>query len=125
MWHPTDSTPTPQLDWVGPITFARRHPGPPGIDVDLGHDWGPRGDQRISWRHDPDGTVGLLYAYDPLWDEFAVLATDMARGVVEHAYRLVARDPRVATVEAFAALARRLVLTPMPRIEPAGLEPQL
>lgn len=125
MEDPTGTREAQRLDWVGPIAFARQHPGPPGIDVDFGDHWGLRGDQRVSWRHDLGADVGLLYAYDPLWDEFAVLAPEVSRSVVDQAYRLAARDPRVTTVELFAVLTRRLRLTPMPRVEPAAPEPEL
>jgi hypothetical protein len=114
-----------RLEWVGPLAFVRRHPGPPSVDLDLGTTWGPRGDQRISWRHGLGADVGMLYAYDPLWDEFAVLAPRVSRDVVLRAYRQAAANPRATTVEALAALTQRTGCRRMAPIEVPGLEPEL
>ena len=58
----------------------------PGIDRDFGMRWGDRGDRRISLRRTPDATSGLLYAYDPLWDEYAVMGRDVPTAAVEAAF---------------------------------------
>jgi hypothetical protein len=65
--------------WLGPIAFQAQYGADdsihPGIDHDYGRRWGAAGDQRISLRHPPGADRGLLYAYDPTWDEYAVLST--------------------------------------------------
>ncbi len=125
MEHMSDKQQSVRLEWVGPLAFARRHPGPPGVDLDLGATWGPRGDQRISWRHELDSDVGRVYAYDPLGGELAVLAPRVSRNTVLQTYRRATHDLRVTTVEAFAALTQRMVHDPVRSVGVAGLEPEL
>jgi hypothetical protein len=67
------SRPSRDLTWVGQISFDRLAARHPGIDHDLGAQWGDRRDIRISHRRPHDGAVGLLYAYDRTWDEYAIL----------------------------------------------------
>ena len=71
----TDAGPRPGsgLTWMGQIGFDRVAARQPGTDHDLGSQWGSRHDVRISHRRPHDGTVGLLYAYDRTWDEYAIL----------------------------------------------------
>jgi hypothetical protein len=57
-----------------------------GLDHDYGMRWGPRGDQRISLRLQEDASIGMLYAYDPTWDEYAVLSRGASRAAVEAAF---------------------------------------
>jgi hypothetical protein len=68
-------TPRPPtgLDWVGQGSFDRLTKNHPGIDHDLGQQWGTGRGIRISHRLTEDATVGLLYAYDRTWDEYAIL----------------------------------------------------
>lgn len=73
------------LEWIGPQAFDARFGDVPGIDRDFGRRWGERGDRRISLRRTPDATSGLLYAYDPLWDEYAVMGRDVPTAAVEAA----------------------------------------
>lgn len=61
------------LTWMGQISFDRVTARQPGTDHDLGSQWGNRHDIRICHRRPHDGTVGLLYAYDQTWDEYAIL----------------------------------------------------
>ncbi|KRF26495.1 hypothetical protein [Phycicoccus sp. Soil803] len=74
------------LDWVGPRTFQARH-GRVGTDEDLASSLGPNRSIRISWRRDPGRHVGLLYAYDQLWDEYAVIAACVDRDLARDACR--------------------------------------
>ena len=74
------------LEWVGPLTFQTRH-GHAGADEDLATSIGPNRSIRLSWRRDPGCHVGLLYAYDQLWDEYAVIATAVDRDLAGEACR--------------------------------------
>ena len=94
------NTPAPstesRLTWIGLTAFERRHAGR-GVDEDLGMRWGRRGDIRISLRRRFAALdSGVLYAYDPLWDEYAVLA-DPIRGADATAafHRALSVDPRM------------------------------
>ena len=59
---------------MGQLSFDRLANTHPGIDHDLGSQWGPRRDIRICHRLTSGPSTGLLYAYDRTWDEYAVLA---------------------------------------------------
>ena len=73
-----------KLKWMGPLPFQSRYGVQPGVDRDFGMWWGPRHDQRASHRRDTlDSPIGLLYAYDLTWDEYAVLATNIPWAAVE------------------------------------------
>ena len=82
---PDLGAPAPSLEWVGPATFRALHGGS-GIDQDFGTHWGPGGQVRISLRRAPGTDTGLLYAYDQLWDEYAVLADPVSGSVVRAAF---------------------------------------
>jgi hypothetical protein len=125
MGHPTFADEMPQLEWIGPLAFARQHPDSDGSDLLLGDTWGPRVDQSIFWRQDPHATTGTLCAFDPLWDEYTVLATNVGRDRALDAYLSALRDPRANTVERLAVLARhRQRPRPVP-VDGASWEPQL
>ena len=103
---------------------------PPGIDHDYGMRWGAAGDQRISLRHPPGADSGLLYAYDPTWDEYAVLSRAASVQAVQAAFtQAVATDPHMAVTD-FAALVAALdtaleaarTLQTVPEPERQGLE---
>lgn len=74
------------LEWMGPQAFDAKFGDVPGIDRDFGMRWGERGDRRISLRRTLDATRGLLYAYDPVWDEYAVMGRDVPTAAVEAAF---------------------------------------
>ena len=74
-----------EAPWVGPQAFEAMA-GQPGTDRDFGMRWGERREQRITLRCIPGESRGLLYAYDPLWDEYAVLATQVPAAAVEAAF---------------------------------------
>ena len=67
----------PTLEWRGPVSFARAHTVVPGIERDFGSRWGSNGDQRVSLRVEVGSDTGLLYVYDPTWDEYAVIGSDV------------------------------------------------
>ena len=77
--------PATSLEWVGPSTFRALHDRS-GIDEDFGTHWGHDGQVRISLRRAPGTDTGLLYAYDQLWDEYAVLAHPVSGDVVRAAF---------------------------------------
>jgi len=93
--------------WLGPVAFRAQYGSDGvhrGIDHDCGMRWGAAGDQRISLRHPPGADSGLLYAYDPTWDEYAVLSRAASVQAVQAAItQAVATDPHMAVTD-FAAL---------------------
>ena len=99
-----DAYPQPALGWRGPLAFARAPGTIPGSDHDFGSRWGSNGDQRVSLRVELGCEEGLLYVYDPTWDEYAILGTDVPLAAVENAF---ARWPQLGehpSVEAFVTL---------------------
>jgi len=94
----------PALEWRGPVSFARAYAAVPGIERDFGSRWGSNGDQRVSLRVEVGSDTGLLYVYDPTWDEYAVIGSDVPLAAVEDAF---ARSPQLgehSSVEAFVTL---------------------
>ena len=81
----------PALEWRGPVSFARAHAAVPGIERDFGSRWGSNGDQRVSLRVEVGSDTGLLYVYDPTWDEYAVIGSDVPLVAVEDAFARAAR----------------------------------
>jgi hypothetical protein len=80
-----DSAAVSKDDWISPARFRLSTTGVDGVEVDYGVFWGARHDQRVTLRlhrHDPDG---VLYAYDPLWDEYRILADNLTRRDVDAA----------------------------------------
>jgi hypothetical protein len=69
----------PQDLWISPARFRLATSGVDGGEVDYGFFWGTRENQRVSLRLHGTGSAGVLYAYDALWDEYRILATDIAR----------------------------------------------
>src|SRR5436309_169274 len=59
--------------WINPARFDQIY-GAAGVEHDFGRVWGPHRNQRIAPRLDPGGSRGMLYAYDPPWDEYRILA---------------------------------------------------
>ena len=94
----------PALEWRGPVSFARAYGADPGIERDFGSRWGSNDDQRVSLRVEVGSDAGLLYVYDPTWDEYAVIGSDVPLAAVEDAF---ARSPQLGEhppVEAFVTL---------------------
>lgn len=108
-----------QLAWIGPKGFEARWGHLPGMHHDYGFRWGPRGEQRISLRLPEGADSGLLYVYDPTWDQYAVLSTSAARDTVEAAFHRATQidihlDPRqftqlVKTCDAESNLRSQLI----------------
>lgn len=97
--------PKPSIEWVGPKAFDALHRTITGVDRDYGMRWGPRSNQRISLRLDGDAaTHGLLYAYDPTWQEYAVLSTSASRAAVDRAFAHAADTDIHMPIETFAQL---------------------
>jgi hypothetical protein len=102
----TESTPAPQEpEWIGPRAFQAQH-GSAGVDHHFGMRWGERREQQISLRRQPGEQGGLLYAYDPTWDEYAVLARDVPAPAVEAAFTQALDVDIHMAVLAFAELVR-------------------
>lgn len=103
--RPVTTPPKPSLEWVGPKAFDTQHHNIRGVDRDYGMRWGPRSNQRISLRLDgDDATHGLLYAYDPTWQEYAVLSTSASRAAVDRAFAHATDTDIHMPIETFAQL---------------------
>ena len=94
----------PALEWRGPVSFARAHAAVPGIERDFGSRWGSNGDQRVSLRVEVGSDTGLLYVYDPTWDEYAVIGSDVPLAAVENAFASALQIGEHSAVEDFVAL---------------------
>ena len=95
----------PGLDWMGSHAFKARYAVQPGIDRDFGTWWGPRHNQSISHHLATlDSPTGLAYAYDPTWDEYAVLATDVPATTVQTVMNRALANDRHMPPEGFAGL---------------------
>jgi hypothetical protein len=114
-----DAYPESALEWRGPVAFARAHGAVPGIDHDFGTSWGPNGDQRVSLRVEVGADAGLLAVYDPTWDEYAVLGSDVPLIEVEDAFgRALPLGEQVAVEEFVALLPNLSAVRPSPVPEP-------
>jgi hypothetical protein len=94
----------------------------PGIDQDYGMRWGPNRDQRISLRRTPGAAEGMLYAYDPTWDEYALIQRRVPASTVGDVFLAALKRDEHLQVEEFAGRleAARDIRT---RALPAGLTP--
>ena len=102
---PPTAPPKPAIEWVGPKAFDTQHRTIRGIDRDYGMRWGQRSNQRISLRLDgEEATQGLLYAYDPTWQEYAVLSTTASRAAVDRAFAHATDTDIHMPIETFAQL---------------------
>jgi hypothetical protein len=119
------AAPRPHLEWTGPKAFHAQHHSIRGIDRDYGMRWGPRSNQRISLRLDgDDATHGLLYAYDPTWQEYAVLSTHADRAAVDRAYAQALDTDIHLPIEDFARLvSSHSAALAAARTEPAAPAP--
>ena len=99
-------TAQPALDWLGRKAFDARYGDIPGIDHDYGMRWGATGNQRISFRRPTGATEGMLYAYDPTWDEYALIARHVPVNVVSSAFVEALRRDEHLPLEDFARLIR-------------------
>ena len=108
-----DSSPA-KLTWTGPKAFNAAYGHLPGIDRDFGMRWGERHEQRISLRRTADAVDGLLYAYDPTWDEYAVIATSAPAAAVEATFTQAVQVDTHMTVVGFAEIFTQQLLLKLP-----------
>jgi hypothetical protein len=106
-----DANLQPVLEWRGPVAFSRVHGTVPGIDHDFGMRWGHSRDQRVSLRLEFGASAGLLYAFDPTWDEYAVIGTGLELAPVQAAFACALKLGEPLAVEDFVAL-----LPPQPAV---------
>lgn len=114
---PSDPAPT-SLAWVGPQAFKKGYGHLPGIDRDYGMRWGERHEQRITLRRTANTNEGLLYAYDPTWDEYAVISTRAPVDAVEAAFTQAVQVDVHMTVPRFAEIYARQVMVRIGSMEP-------
>jgi hypothetical protein len=120
----TEITPRPPtgLSWVGQASFDRLTRDHPGIDRDFGSQWGTRRDIRISQRVTEGATVGLLYAYDRTWDEYAILdSAAHVETVTRTVQAAVDTDPHLPVAE-FVTLLRQHTRTIAAQPDPPGVQ---
>jgi hypothetical protein len=110
------------LEWVSRTVFDARYGDVPGIDQDYGMRWGPNRDQRISLRRTSGAAEGMLYAYDPTWDEYALIQRRVPASTVGDVFLDALKRDEHLQVEEFARRleASRDIST---RALPAGLTP--
>ena len=106
---PSDPSPA-SLTWVGPQAFTGAYGHLPGIDREYGMRWGERHEQRITLRRTANTNEGLLYAYDPTWDEYAVISTRAPVDAVEAAFARAVQVDVHMTVPRFAEIYASQVL---------------
>ncbi len=86
----------------------------PGIELDYGMRWGSNGDQRVSLRLLVAADRGLLYVYDPTWDEYAVLFRDIPAAAVEAAFTRAGQSDIHMSPQSFAAIVAQQPSIPAP-----------
>ena len=94
----------PVLEWRGPAAFARAYGRACGIDHNLAACWGSNGDQLVRLRVESGSSSGLLYVYDPTWDEYAVIDPDIPVAAVQEAVARAQELSKHVVVEDFMAL---------------------
>jgi hypothetical protein len=116
-------------DWISPARFDHHH-GAAGVDIDYGSCWGVRENQRVSLRIRVDADHGVLYAYDPLWNECLIIADAATRAEASAAFRAVVtrRGDRGVALGVFVDAVRQRQLEPLLAAEPRtlgelGIEP--
>lgn len=110
-----------EVAWVGPLQFHRQYADLRGIDHDYGMRWGSNGDQRVSLRRPVGGDRGLLYVYDPTWDEYGVLFRDVSMAAVEAAFSRAVQTDIHMSAQSFAAIVAQQPATPDPVRSTVGL----
>ena len=99
-----DAFPEPVQGWRGPMAFSRAFGTTPGIDHDFGMRWGLNRDQRVSLRVELGCEEGLLYVYDPTWDEYAVIGSGVPLAAVKDTFARALQFGEHLAVEDFVAL---------------------
>ncbi len=112
------------LTWMGPAAFHAQFP-PAGVDHDFGMRWGANGDQRLSLRLPVGRDHGLLYVYDPTWDEYAVLCRNASSAAVEGAFARALQSDIPMSPASFAALVAQEPPTPTHANRAAGMQVHL
>ena len=100
------------LAWLGPLQFHQQYRAVPGIELDYGMRWGSNDDQRVSLRHLVAADCGLLYVYDPTWDEYAVLFRDIPVAAVEAAFTRAVQTDIHMSPQSFAAIVAQQPAAP-------------
>lgn len=108
----------PVLDWIGPKAFDAQCGDVPGTDQDYGVRWGDCGNQRISLRREPGASTGMLYAYDPVWDEYALIRHSVPADAVTDVFLQALRRDEHLPLELFVRLLDTRLTAPTP--DPAG-----
>ena len=111
----------PALTWMGQAAFQARYGDLRGIDHDFGVRWGAGGDQQISLHKGIGGDRGLLYVYDPTWDEYAVLLTNVTDAAVDHAFATALATDLHMSAQRFAALVAERQVAPTPEVGCVGI----
>lgn len=100
--------PEVKVAWIGPLQFHQQYEDLASIDHDYGMRWGSNGDQRVSHRRPVGADRGLLYVYDPTWDEYGVLLRDVSVAAVEAAFgRAVQTDIHMSAASSAAIIAHQ------------------
>jgi len=96
--------PEVEVSWIGPLQFHQQYGDLAGIDQAYGMRWGSNGDQRVSLRRPVGADRGLLYVYDPTWDEYGVLFHDVSLATVEAAFSRAVQTDIHMSAQSFAAI---------------------
>jgi len=108
------AAPAPTGEWISQARFDQAY-GTAGLDHDFGMQWGPHENQGISLRLAPGRSDGLLYVYDPLWNEYNILNGSVSLTEARAAFDDVARrfGYRGVGVDAFGDAVRQRQLEPL------------
>lgn len=94
------------LQWLGRKAFQAVHGDPYAIDIPYGSAWGDERETSITLRCRPGERTGLLFAHNATWDEYTVLASNIAESDVEATCTAAYRTGGRVTIEHFAAQLR-------------------
>jgi len=67
------------------------------------------------------GDGGLLYVYDPTWDEYAVLLTNVTDAAVDHAFATALTTDLHLSAQRFAALVAERQAAATPEVGCVGI----
>jgi hypothetical protein len=104
----------PTGEWMSRARFEQEY-GPVGLDHAFGVMWGPHRNQRVSLRIAHEQSHGVLYVYDPVWDEYNVLDHTVTIDEARRAFDTVVGTVgyRGIGVDALADALRREQLRPL------------
>jgi len=112
------STASVHDQWISQARFDR-DVGQAGLDHDFGMYWGENANQRVSLRVPAGTDAGVLYVYDPLWNEYLVLGHEVRVRDVDQSFRHVTITrgyqalPLTMLTEAVNDVAARSDLAPL------------